>query len=83
MLTLTHSEDGGTVLDCPHPPAMVAAALRQIGWVVRPDWQWRLRGTTGHPADERRIRLTQKALRRRGFTVQVNRPHTRTPQQPR
>ncbi|WP_042373863.1 hypothetical protein [Streptacidiphilus neutrinimicus] len=78
MLTLTHSDDGGTVLHCPHPPDMVAAALRQIGWVVRSDGQWRLRGSAGHPADERRIRLTQKALRRRGFTLTVTRTHART-----
>jgi hypothetical protein len=48
---------------------MVAAALRQIGWKARPGGQWRLRGSAGRPADTRRIRLTQQALHRRGFTL--------------
>ncbi|WP_042426755.1 hypothetical protein [Streptacidiphilus anmyonensis] len=78
MLTLTPSRDGGTVLDCPHPPGMVAPVLRPIGWVVRPDAQLRLRGSAGHPADARRIRLTQKALRRRGFALTATRPCART-----
>ncbi|SEM70336.1 hypothetical protein [Streptacidiphilus jiangxiensis] len=69
MLTLTHTRDDGTVLTCPHPPAMVAAALRQIGWKTRTDGHRRLRGSAGRAADERRIRLTRKALHRRGFTV--------------
>ncbi|WP_042422349.1 hypothetical protein [Streptacidiphilus anmyonensis] len=82
-MNLSHTEQHGTELECPYPAALVSPALRPIGWSPRPGGRWRLRGSAGRPADERRIRLTTQALRRRGFTLATPaRPHAPCPQRP-